>query len=182
LRNLIPLAGLLCALAGAAPVAAQATETPIPAPPKPDLSALKGIIGSWSCLTKSSRRPSAVAGAHTVSLDPSGSWIVHKAIIEPSPWYPHKVTFTDFYTYDVSQKHWVDITIDDDGTYAVSTSPGPHGNTWIWHDLGLQKETGDVGSFTDLKMVVDGDAVTLEDSFTTKSGKPVDDKTTCKRT
>lgn len=180
MRNPFPLAGLLCAVVCVSPVAAQSTATPIPAPPKPDLTALKGIIGSWSCSTKNSRRPSAVAGAHAVSLDPSGSWIVHKGIIEPSPWYPHKVALTDYYTYDRAQKRWVDLSIDSEGGYALSTSPGPHGNTWMWHDS-QQKQTGDVASFTDLKMVIDGDVVTLENSFTTKSGKTVDEKTTCKR-
>jgi hypothetical protein len=181
LRNPFPLAGLLCAIVCVSPVAAQSTATPIPAPPKPDLTALKGIIGSWSCSTKSSRRPSAVASADTFSLDPSGSWIVHKGISEASPWYPHKVTSTDYNTYDAAQKRWVDIYIDDEGAYDLTTSPGPHGNTWIWHDLSLQKPLGDVASFTDQKMVLDGDVMTSENSFTTKSGKTVNVKTACKR-
>ncbi len=182
MRNPLPLAGLLCAIVCVSPVAAQSTATPIPAPPKPDLTALKGIVGSWSCSTKSSRRPSAAASASTISLDPSGNWIVEKTIGEPTPWYPHKVTSTDFLTYDAAQKRWVDIYIDDEGSYDMSTSPGPHGDTWVWHDAGLQKPGADVSSFSDLTMTVSGDVMTSENTFKTKSGKTVAVKGSCKRT
>ncbi len=168
-------------MASAAPVAAQSTASPIPAPPKPDLTAMKGLIGSWSCSTKSSRRPAAVASTYTFSLDPSGSWIVNKGISEPSAWYPHKVTSTEYYTYDASQKRWVDIYIDDEGSYDMTTSAGPHGNTWIWHDAALQKPQGDAASFTDQKVALNGDVMTTEYSFRTKVGKTVDVKSTCKR-
>lgn len=209
MKRLLPLAGLLCALAGAAPAGAQPTVeatpvsppsvpspaapipaspkaaapsmAPLPPPPKPNLSAMKGWIGSWSCTTTSSRRPSAVTSTVTYALDPSGRWIVGTGISHPVPWYPYKGTSTDYATYDAAQKRWVDVYVDSDGNYQTSTSRGPRGNTWIWHDLGLQRPGGDIAATSDQTATVDGNEMTSDYHFKTTAGKTIEVKTRCKR-
>jgi hypothetical protein len=50
---------------------ASADDAPVYSqPPKPDFSSMKFLVGSWSCSTKSARRPFAVASTAYVHARP----------------------------------------------------------------------------------------------------------------
>jgi hypothetical protein len=182
LRRLLPLLGLVCAAACAVPaVAADAPPAPISGPQKPDLSALQGWVGAWSCSTKSSRHESAITGTASYGFDPGGRWLVNSGTVNPVPWFPYNGATTEFITYDAGRKHWVDIYIDSNGNFQVSTSPGPNGATWVWHDLRLQEPAGDIASYGDATTTVQARALTTEYRVKTKAGKSFDVKTVCKR-
>jgi hypothetical protein len=181
LRRLLVLAGLVCAVACASPaVAAGSPPTPVPDAPRPDLGALQGWVGGWSCSTKSSRHATAITGMAVYTFDPEGRWLFNTGTTYPVPWFPHNGASTEFITYDVGRKHWVDIYVDTNGNYQVKTSPGPTGNTWVWHDLGLQG-TGDIESFGDATTTVLAKTLTTEYHAKTKTGQGFDVKTVCKR-
>jgi hypothetical protein len=181
LRRLLALAALICTVAWAAPAAAAGSApTPIPDAPRPDLSALQGWVGAWSCSTKSSRHAAAIAGTAAYGFDPEGRWLVNSGTTFPVAWFPHNGASTEFITYDLGRKHYVDIYIDSNGNYQVSTSPGPTGNTWVWHDLGLQA-TGDIATFGDVTTTVLPKTLTTEYRAKTRSGTFFDVKTVCKR-
>jgi hypothetical protein len=183
MRRLLSAAGLVAVLLSATTAGAQSAATPIPLPPKPDLSSLQGFIGTWSCSDKSSRRPAPSLSTVTYSLDPSGYWILGKTKGEPTAWYPHASASTDYYTYDSDSKHWVDVYLDTTGGYSVSTSPGPAGKTWVWHDSHVSAPPPEVASFTDSTLVWgDKDNYSYSYGFTTKAGKVVTVKGACKRT
>jgi hypothetical protein len=73
-RVLIAAAVVLAALIPASGFA-QIESTPIPAPVKPNFSSLSFMVGTWTCKSKSSRRPAAFTTISTYSLDPTGYWI-----------------------------------------------------------------------------------------------------------
>ncbi len=129
---------------------------------------------------KSSRRATAITGMAVYAFDPEGRWLFNSGTTYPVPWFPHNSSSTEFITYDSGRKHWVDIYVDSNGNYQVKTSPGPTGNTWVWHDLGLQG-TGDIESFGDATVTVLARTLTTEYRAKTKAGKVFDVKTVCKR-
>jgi hypothetical protein len=179
-RNLVALA-VLCAVACVAPAAAAGSPpTPVPDAPRPDLGALQSWVGGWSCSTKSSRHATPISSVAAYTFDPEGRWLFNSGTIYPVPWFPHNTASTEFITYDLGRRHWVDIYVDSSGNYQVRTSPGPTGNTWVWHDLGLQG-TGDIESFGDVTTTVLAKTLTTEFHAKTKAGKIVDVKTVCKR-
>jgi hypothetical protein len=109
-------------------------STPAPAPPKPDFSSMKYLLGAWSCTTKSSRRPTAATWTTTNSLDSTGYWMIGHDVGHKTPWFPFESTGIDKMTYDADGKRWIDIYTDDLGNYGVGTSPGVRGNTIVWSD------------------------------------------------
>lgn len=191
MRRLISLAGFICAVSAAGVVGAVAWAVPagaeqspaasIPEPLRPDLTALRGLVGTWACSTKSSRRANAFTGTATYGFDPDGRWLINSGTSNPAPWFPFNGASTEFITYDTARRHWVDIYVDSAGNYQVSTSPGPKGNIWLWHDLGLQGPTGDIVSYGDAMTIVQAKTLTKEYRFKTKAGKVFDVKTACKR-
>ena len=185
LRRLISLAGFICAVCAVAwavpAVAEQSPAASVPEALKPDLTALKGWVGTWSCSTKSSRRAYAFTGTASYGFDPEGRWLVNSGTSNPVAWFPFNGASTEFITYDTVRRHWVDIYVDSAGNYQVSTSPGPNGTTWVWHDLGLQGPTGDIASYGDATTIVQAKTLTKEYRFKTKAGKVFDVKTACKR-
>lgn len=122
----------------------------------------------------------AITGTAAYGFDPDGRWLVNSGTSNPVPWFPHNGASTEFITYDAGHKHWVDIYIDSNGNYQVSTSPGPTGNTWVWHDLGLQA-AGDIASYGDATTTVQARTLTTEYRAKTKAGKFFDVKTVCRR-
>src|SRR5579864_2797997 len=106
------------AIVAAATIAFAATSptiesTPIPGPPKPDFSAMKFLLGNWTCSTKSSRRPSAYTTTSTASIDPTGYWMVTKSVQHKTSWVPQDLSATDMATYDSDAHRWVDVLTGD---------------------------------------------------------------------
>lgn len=172
-RALSLVAALAVTFTASAALAQTMEATPVPAPPKPDFSAMKYFLGSWTCTTKSARRPTPQVSMSVDTLDPGGRWLVAKSVNLPTSWYPYKSNELDMYTYDPGAKRWVDVETDTLGGYDVSASPGWKGATMVWTDLTFAPE-GDVTSATatTLKKVGPG-KFSFASTFTTKKGRAV---------
>lgn len=179
-RSLLALAVLAIA---AVPIhaPAQVESTPIPAPAKPNFSSMEFLIGTWTCSTKSARRPSAYTTISTYKMDPSGWYIDETSTTKAnSSWIPTTLTQLDRYTYDSMTHRWVDITYGNDGAYGLSFSSGLHGNRMSWHDVSFAPGP-DVKSQTDTVFTKESDSkMTATSSFTeTKTGRNVAVSTVC---
>ena len=173
MRRLLPLAGVLAALACTMPATAQTTSTaptPMALPAKPDFGPAKDLIGTWSCSLKSSRRPTAAKWTQVNALSPDGYWLVEKSDQAPTSWYPHTIHSTDYVTYDTDQKHWVDLEVDDGGGYDVSTSMGPTGTPGCGTTSACRWALMS-RSQTDTTTDLNARLQTFKNSFTTKDGK-----------
>ena len=125
-RAVIAVAVLAAALPSYA--LAQVESTPIPAPKKPNFSSMSYLIGTWTCTTKSARRPAAYVTTSNYTMDPSGWWINETSTTNTTKWIPVKLTTTDKITYDADTHRWVDITYGPQNGYALSFSSGWNGN------------------------------------------------------
>jgi hypothetical protein len=160
-------------------VIAQVESTPVPEAPKPDFSSMSFLVGTWSCSTKSSRRPTAFATTVTDAMSPDGWWIEQKSVNQPMSWFNHVVTFYDKITYDASTKRWIDVNFGEMGGYGLSTSSGWNGNSIVWHDPTFAPNA-DVASQSDTTMTKDSNTkYTQSSSFTEPSGRSVSVVTTC---
>lgn len=121
---------------------AQVESTPVPLSAKPDFAPLQFLVGTWSCSTKSSRRPTAYSSTSTFAMDPSGWWLNERTVTPGPRWFPHAATTYDKFTYDSGSKRWADVTYGDLGEYGLATSPGMNGNTMVWHDQGFAPGNG----------------------------------------
>ena len=153
---------------------AQVESTPIPAPRKPNFSSAEFLIGTWSCSTKSARRPTPYMTTATYKMDPSGYWINEVSTTNPTKWIPTKLSFWDKITYDSDTHRWVDVSYGDGGSYGLSFSSGWNGNKLSWHDVSLAPGP-DIKSQTDTVMTkVSATKFTTSSSFTeTKTGRVV---------
>jgi hypothetical protein len=115
--------------------AAQVESTPIPASAKPDFSSMSFLVGSWSCSTRSSRRPTAFVTAVTYALDSTGYWLDQTSTVRPMAWMTRVLTTWDKITYDADTKRWVDVSYDNAGGYGLSVSSGWNGDNIVWHDV-----------------------------------------------
>jgi hypothetical protein len=167
--TLIPLSAL-----------AQVESTPIPAPPKPNFSSLSFMLGTWTCKTKSSRRPSAYVTVSTYTLDPTGYWISETSTVNPASWIARKLTTYDKITYDSDTKRWVDVSYGDGGAYGLSFSKGWNGSQMAWHDVSFAPSP-DIASQTDITTTKVSDSKTISTSSFTeaKTGRHVSVTTTC---
>jgi hypothetical protein len=102
-RVLIAAAVLLAALIPASGFA-QVESTPIPAPVKPNFSSLSFMAGSWTCTSKSSRRPRAFTTVSTYTLDPTGYWMNETSTTPKTSWVPTTLRTWDKITYDPDAK------------------------------------------------------------------------------
>jgi hypothetical protein len=162
--------------------AQQIDTTPIPLPPKPDLSAMKFLVGTWSCSSKSARRATASTATVTYAMDPTGYWILETTKAPGVPWYPHASVSTDHITYDASTKRWVDTSTDDTGGYDMSVSDGWHGNTMVWHEVTYAKGA-DIASSSDSTQTKNSETkVSFVSSFKTTKGRVVGVSGTCTKT
>jgi hypothetical protein len=162
--------------------AQQVETTPIPMAPKPNLTSMKFLIGTWNCSSQSARRPSPSTGTSTYALDPSGYWIVQTSTSPGVSWYPHKTASTDHITYDASTKRWVDTETDDNGGYDLSASSGWTGNAMVWHDI-TYPTGADIASNGDTTQTKVSDTkFTAISSFKTKKGRVVGVTTVCTKT
>jgi hypothetical protein len=161
-------ASLVCAGA-----AQQVETTPIPQLPKPDLSSMTFLVGSWNCTFKSARRATPSTATGTFALDPSGYWLVESWKSPAVAWYPHPTSGTDRITYDATTKRWVDIETDDNGGYDLSVSRGWNGNEIVWHDVTYTKGA-DLESNNDTTETKVSDSKTAtKTSFKTTKGRVV---------
>jgi hypothetical protein len=172
-RSIPALVLLALGLTAGAAFAQTMEATPIPAPPKPDFSSMTYFVGSWTCTTKSARRPTPQI-SHTVNaLDATGRWLVEKSVNEPTSWLPYTSNELDMLTYDPSAKRWVDVETDTLGGYDVSASPGWKGDTMVWTDLTFVPNR-DVTSATAVTLKKAGPAkFTYANTFTTKKGRTI---------
>jgi hypothetical protein len=164
------------ALAVAVPAyaVAQVESTPIPAPNKPNFSSMHFMIGTWTCSTKSARRPSAYVTTSTYTLDPSGYWIDETSTTNATSWISRKLSVYDKITYDSDTHRWVDVLYGDGGAYGLSFSSGWEGNKMSWHDVSFAPGP-DISSQTDTVITkVSPTKMTSASSFTeTKTGRKV---------
>lgn len=158
---------------------AQVESTPIPLPAKPNLAPLQFLVGTWSCSTKSSRRPSAYSSTSTFTMDPSGWWLNERTVTPGPRWFPHATTVYDKYTYDSSAKRWADVTYGDLGAYGLATSPGMNGNTMVWHNEAFSPGNG-ISAQSDITMTkVSPTKTTATSWFRESRGRRVNVSMTC---
>jgi hypothetical protein len=155
---------------------AQVESTPIPNPGKPNFSTMQFMIGTWSCSTKSARRPAPYMTTSTYTMDPTGSWIAETSVTNPTKWFPtqQKLTSYDKITYDPTTHRWVDVLYDNQGGYGLSFASSWNGNKITWHDVSFAP-TSDISSQTDTIVTkVSSTKMTSSSSFTeAKTGRVV---------
>jgi hypothetical protein len=159
---------------------AQVESTPIPATVKPNFSSLSFMVGSWTCTSKSSRRPRAFMTISIYSMDPTGYWMNETSTTPKTSWVPAALRTWDKITYDPDTKRWVDVLYGDQGTYGLSVSQGWNGNQIAWHDVSFAPGPN-INSQTDITTTkVSATKTTASSSFTeTKTGRRVTVTTTC---
>lgn len=180
-RVIIAVAVLLAATVPS-DVLAQVESTPIPLPGKPNFSSMSFMIGSWTCSTKSARRPAAYTSTSTYTMDPNGWYIDETTVTNPMKWFgtQSKLTTYDKITYDATTHRWADVTYDNQGGYGLSFASGWNGNKVVWHDVSFAP-SADVKSQTDTTTTkVSNSKTTSSSSFTeTKTGRVVSVTTIC---
>jgi hypothetical protein len=178
-RVLIAAAVVLAALIPASGFA-QVESTPVPAPQKPDFSSVSFMVGTWTCKTKSSRRPAAFTTVSTYSLEPTGFWMNETSTTPKTSWITTTLRTWDKITYDPDSKRWVDVSYGDRGGYALSYSKGWNGNQIAWHDITFAPGP-DINSQTDITTTkTSATKMTSSSSFTeTKTGRRVMVTATC---
>lgn len=153
--------------------------TPVPTPPKPNLSSMKFLIGTWRCSDLSSRRPGPFITTQVYSMDPSGYWIVRDDTIHKASWIPREFQSQTKYTYDAAAKRWIRITIGDQGGYAVATAPMPVNNKKTYTYV-VQTKATDIASYAPEAYVKENARKkTMTTSFTETNGRIVTVKETC---
>ncbi|MGA8099148.1 MAG: hypothetical protein WB810_10870 [Candidatus Cybelea sp.] len=163
-RAVIAVALLAAALPSYA--CAQVESTPIPAPKKPNFSSMSYLVGTWTCTTKSSRRPAAYVTTSTYTMDPSGWWMNETSTTNPTKWIAVRLTNTDKITFDPDTHRWVDITDGPQNGYGLAFSSGWNGDQMSWHDVSFAP-TADIKSQTDNTVTkVSNTKMTSSSSFT----------------
>ena len=117
-RFLIP--ALVAGLLGTAPGYAQTIN------PKPDFSAMKYFLGSWTCTHVHSPNPALIntTFAFTGAMDPGGYWEL--------------LAFTAGQlniTYDPKTKQWVFVYLGNGGDYGLLMTDGWHGDSLTLKDV-----------------------------------------------
>jgi hypothetical protein len=176
------LAALVILSAAALPAyaPAQVESTPIPAPNKPNFSSMEFMVGTWTCHTKSARRPAAYVTTSTYTMDPTGYWLNEVSTVTPNSWISRKLSTWDKITYDPDSHRWADVSYGDGGAYGLSFSKGWSGDQISWHDVAFESGP-DIKSQTDNVITKVSDTkMTGASSFTeAKTGRVVSVTTTC---
>jgi hypothetical protein len=173
-RVFVAVAVLLAAVIPSYALAQQVESTPIPAPKKPNFSSMSFMVGTWTCSTKSARRPAPYVTVATYTLDPTGYWIEEASTTNATSWISRKLTTWDKITYDPDAKRWVDVLYGDGGAYGLSFSSGWSGSKMSWHDVSFAVGP-DIKSQTDNVVTKVSDTkMTSSSSFTeAKTGRVV---------
>lgn len=162
-------------------LAALVEATPIPRDLKPDFTNFRFLMGQWTCMVDSARRPRPFKQVLSTSVSGDGYWMVTKTITEPVPWNPITITAMDYLTYDPTTTRWIDITMDDYGLYDLSASPGWNGNAVVWTEIAYPQLHGaKINHARTFTKINDGKTV-LDTSFDEASGKHVGVVTTCEK-
>lgn len=180
-RNVLFALSLLLVAAGATSLAAtvKVEGTPVPMQPKPDLSSMKFLIGTWTCSDLSSRRPGPFTTTEVWSMDPTGYWMIRDTTTHKASWIPREFHAQSKYTFDSAAKRWVRITTGDNGGYAVATALMQGSNRKIYTYV-IQRKAPDVASYAPEVFVKESDTEkTMTTSFTETSGRVVTVKETC---
>jgi len=153
--------------------------TPVPTRPKPDLSSMSFLIGTWTCSDLSSRRPGPFTITEVYSMDPSGYWIVRDDTTHKASWISQDIHSQSKFTYDTVAKRWIRITAGDLGGYAVATAPMPVANKKTYTYV-LQTKVPDIASYAPEVYVKESDTKkSMTTSFTETNGRIVRVKETC---
>ena len=173
-------AAVLLAAATPAYAPAQVESTPIPAPKKPNFSSMEFMVGTWTCSTKSSRRPAAYVTSVTYTMDPSGWWMNQTSTTSGVKWSPTKITAMDKITYDSDTHRWVDVNYSTPNGYGLSFATGWNGDKITWHDVSFAP-TADISSQTDTTVTkVSETKMTSSSTFTeAKGGRVVSVSVVC---
>jgi hypothetical protein len=170
------LAAVIALAAAAAPTyaPAQVESTPIPAPSKPNFSSMEFLVGTWTCSTKSARRPAPYVTTVTYALDGTGYWLDQTSTTAATTWISRKLTTWDKITYDSDTHRWADVSYGDGGAYGLSFSSGWQGNKMSWHDVSFAPGP-DISAQSDtVNTKVSGTKITSMSSFTeAKTGRKV---------
>jgi hypothetical protein len=179
LRSIFFVAGCAVILFITSVAQAQVETTPIPLPPKPDFSSMKFLLGTWNCTETNTRRNKPYTSTSTTTMDPSGYWMDTKTVAHPVSFDPTPTVTTDKVTYDAG--HWVDVSTDDRGTYAFSSSTGWKGDKIVWHPGATSSVTsGNVVGGGDTTVTKVSDTKTTHTgSFKESSGRTITLKGTC---
>ncbi|MEO6835984.1 MAG: hypothetical protein ABI231_08770 [Candidatus Tumulicola sp.] len=179
-RFCIALAVLLMAAGGSVFGATTKVEgTPIPLLPKPDMSSMRFLVGTWTCSDLSSRRPGPFTTTEVYSMDPTGYWIVRDDTIHKASWIPGNFHSQTKYTFDAAAKRWVRITIGARGAYAVATAAMPVANKKTYTYV-IQTKAPDIASYAPEVYTKESDTKkTMTTSFTETSGRVVTVQETC---
>ncbi|MGB8964764.1 MAG: hypothetical protein WCB99_03890 [Candidatus Cybelea sp.] len=180
LSRLLIAVAVFTAVAIPAYALAQVEGTPVPAAAKPNFSSLNFMVGTWTCHTKSARRPAAYVTVSTYTLDPSGYWINETSTTSPNSWIPARLVVADKITYDSDAKRWVDVSSGDQGAYGLSFAKGWTGNQIVWHDVSFAPSP-DISSQTNITTTKVSDSkIVSASSFTeAKTGRHVSVVSTC---
>lgn len=152
--------------------------TPIPTNAKPDWSSMKFNLGSWTCVSRSSRRAAPFTSTASTSMDATGYWMITKTVIPKLSW-ASGATSIDMITYDPQQHRWVDVYTDDQGNYDVSYSPGWKGNAMVWTDALFTPGPDIIAASPATLTKVSDTKTTSHNTFTEKSGTVRTSDTTC---
>jgi len=153
--------------------------TPAPMAPKPDMSALKFLIGTWQCSDLSSRRPGPFSITQVYSIDSSGYWLVRDQTTHKASWIPRDFHSQSKVTYDALAKRWVWITTTDAGGYSVATAAMPAGMKKTYTYV-IQTKAPDIASYAPMVLTKVSDTKkTMTTSFTETNGRVVTAKETC---
>jgi hypothetical protein len=179
-RAYAALAALLMVTGATASASATNVEgTPAPMSPKPDMSGLKFLIGTWQCSDLSSRRPGPFNVTQVYSMDPSGYWLLRDDTTHKASWIPREFHSQTKVTYDALAKRWVRITTGDAGGYSVATAPMSTGAKSTYTYV-IQTKSPDIASYGPLVFVKVSDTKkTMTTSFTENRGRVVNAKETC---
>jgi hypothetical protein len=153
--------------------------TPVPTAPKPDLSSMNFLIGTWTCSDLSSRRPGPFTITEVYSMDPTGYWVIRNDTTHKASWIPRDFHSQTRYTYDSVAKRWIRISAGDTGNYAVATAAMPVGSTKTYTYV-IQSKAADIASYEpEVYNKVSATKKTMTTSFTETGGRVVHVTETC---
>ncbi len=153
--------------------------TPVPTLPKPDMSSMQFLIGSWTCTDLSSRRPGPFTITEVYSMDPTGYWLLRNDTTHKASWIPSDFHSQTKYTYDATAKRWIRIATGDRGGYNVATAPNAVGNKKTYTYV-IQTKASDIASYAPEVYVKETETKkSMTTSFTESNGRVVTVKEVC---
>lgn len=170
---------VLAMSAGGVHAAPMVEGTPVPFAPKPDFSQMQFLIGTWTCVDRSSRRPGPFTITEVYSMDPTGYFINRTETTHKASWIQREIRGQSRYTYDARANRWVRLSTSEVGGYAVATAPGGSGLHRIFTYV-IQRKTPDIASYApEVYTKISDTKKTMTSSFTETNGRVVRVQETC---